>query len=373
MTKKLAVLSGKGGSGKTSLSLCIANLLSTCEIKTLLIDCDFSTNGATYFFETFLDSSESYYSVKGLINAPFPDEKDNKVISIHKYFDFIPSVSKIGETPIDSIDALFFTNDIFNHISKNYDVIIFDCQAGYSDVLKEILTGIDETLFVMEADTISSASIRSLYLKIGNLLTGKRKSYQVFNKVTSEEYEIYNKISGGTFFTNIESVLFDWTIRKAFALSQIPSLEKVSVRFYEQLLNICNVLFAESYYIEKLNNFSKKIISKKIQEEKFQLRDKISSLHNINKRKKYRILTITAVIYIIVIIVFTNVFFLDKYVCLFELIDKKTVFLLSSAFIGFFGISLLLDMITDLLKKRNEEIDYKRKLSSLEEDEKNYK
>lgn len=369
MTKKIAVLSGKGGSGKTSLSLCIANLLSTCEIKTLLIDCDFSTNGATYFFEKFLDSGESYCSVKGLINEALSDEKNNKVISIHEYFDFIPSVSKIGETPIDSIDTLFFSNEIFSHLSKRYEVIIFDCQAGYSDVLKDILTGIDETLFVMEADAISSASIRSLHLKIGHLLT--RKSFQVFNKVTAEEYEIYNKISGGTIFTNIESVLFDWTIRKDFALSQIPSLEKVSVRFFEQILNICNVLLAEKNYAERLNNFSKKIISKKIQEEKSQLYNKISSLHDTNKKTKSKILTITASFYVASAILISSIFFLDNHFSLFNPFDKKTFFLLISIFIGACCISLLLNMVTSLFKIKNEESSYKKKLIELEKDERN--
>ena len=52
MSTSIALMSGKGGSGKTSLALTIASILSECDIKVLMIDCDMATNGATYFFET---------------------------------------------------------------------------------------------------------------------------------------------------------------------------------------------------------------------------------------------------------------------------------------------------------------------------------
>ena len=43
-------MSGKGGSGKTTLSLTMAYMLSSCNLNVLLVDCDLSTNGATFFF-----------------------------------------------------------------------------------------------------------------------------------------------------------------------------------------------------------------------------------------------------------------------------------------------------------------------------------
>lgn len=67
MSKVLALLSGKGGSGKTTLALSIASMLSNCCLKVLLVDCDLSTNGATYFYEGKLSEKNndlgSFYSV----------------------------------------------------------------------------------------------------------------------------------------------------------------------------------------------------------------------------------------------------------------------------------------------------------------------
>lgn len=295
MPKKIALLSGKGGSGKTSLSLSISNLLANCGIKTLLLDCDFSTNGASYFFEDELNCEENVISLEQV----FLNHKENgNVVKIQKNFDFIPSVSKINGAKFDSGLWKNVNFSFVDKISKKYDVVIYDCQAGYSDILEMILPEIDETLFVMEADAISSASIRSLHLKIGNLL--KQKSYQVFNKVTKEEYEIYNKVAGGTFFTNVESVLFDWTVRKAFALSRLPNVDTVSNDFMTQILNICRVLLGSNEYKDKLNSFSKILTAKKIQEEKLLLEEKMKDLLDFKKKQKSKMLTLFVSAYTIV-------------------------------------------------------------------------
>ena len=55
MCKKLAVISGKGGSGKTSVSLALAQMLSKLGLISLLIDCDMSTHGATFFMKPSIE------------------------------------------------------------------------------------------------------------------------------------------------------------------------------------------------------------------------------------------------------------------------------------------------------------------------------
>ena len=109
--KILALLSGKGGSGKTTLALSMASMLSDCGIKVLLMDCDLCTNGATYFYESKLseqnDKITSFYKiVSGL------EYEDDLKISVNKYMDFIPSITQITkkntETYIyDERDVLF--------------------------------------------------------------------------------------------------------------------------------------------------------------------------------------------------------------------------------------------------------------------------
>jgi len=258
MSKALALLSGKGGSGKTTLALSMASMLSDCNIKVLLIDCDLSTNGATYFYESKLSSN--YKKIASFYEILFNEEVNNdyNFIGINPFLDFIPSISQITDENTKTYSYLITEKDKLNHlfykICSKYDITLFDCQAGYTDILKLILPLMDINLVVMEADAMSSAALRGLYLKIGNIISDK-KMYQLFNKVTKDEYEIYSKLSGGTVFTNIESIIFDWKIRKAFSVAQIPDIKSASANYGKQIYNVCKILLTEDKIQKRLHKY----------------------------------------------------------------------------------------------------------------------
>lgn len=287
MCKTISFLSGKGGSGKTTLALSMASMLSSCGIKVLLIDCDLSTNGATYFYEEKLSTKKN--RITSFYDILFNTNNKYKFVEINSNYDFMPSVTQITKK---STKTYTFKNDskfdAYNEICNNYDVVLFDCQAGYTDILKLILPSIDINLIVMEADAISSAAMRSLYLKIGDIVNEK-KIYQVFNKASKEEYEIYSKVSGGTVFTNIETIMFDWKIRKAFSVSQIPDMENTSANYGEQIYNVCSILFPDEFINEKLNKYKTILKMHSYKEKEEAIKNQISELNNKYKEKQNKI------------------------------------------------------------------------------------
>ena len=358
--KSLALISGKGGSGKTTLGLSLASLLSRCNIKVLLVDCDLSTNGATYFYEKKL--SEVKESITCFSDIIYNDNCSNiKCLNINQYYDFLPSIITITSKQKISMCISSNIDAFFKQVSSKYDVIIFDCQAGYSDVLKNLLPIIELNLAVMEADAISSSAMRSLYLKIGKLLND-RKIYQVFNKATSEEYEIYSKLYGGTIFTNIETVMFDWKIRKAFSVAQIPDMENTSANYGMQLLNISNILFPETSIQNKLKKFSTILEINKHYEEIKLLKEKISDINEKKEKQKKNFLrkaytTIIPMMSMMLVIIY-SISFLE------ELSDNNmmNVFLLS-LIVGICAVSMLFSffIVFDL---RGEQKDLYTKLSA---------
>lgn len=285
MCKSIALLSGKGGSGKTTLALSMATMLSECGVKVLLIDCDLSTNGATYFYEEKLAAKKnritSFYDI--LFN-----EKTAKMrfVEINENYHFLPSITQISKK---NTKVYTYKNDgsfsIYNEICQRYDIVLFDCQAGYTDILKLILPYTDIDLIVMETDAISSASIRSLYLKIGDIINEK-KLYQVFNKASKEEYEIYSKVSGGTVFTNIDTILFDWKIRKSFAVSQIPDMQNTSANYGAQIYNLCSILFTSNNVQDKLGKFKTILDMHMYQEKAYVIREKIDTISEKYKNNR---------------------------------------------------------------------------------------
>lgn len=314
MSTALAFLSGKGGSGKTTLALSMSHLLCKCNINVLLVDCDMSTNGATYFYESLLfkkNEKEQHQitSFNDLLNY----EKDiDEFIpcKINQYLDFIPSVPKyeVEEvfTDINNFKEPF--QKFINYTRSKYDVILFDCQAGYTSFLQILLPLMDIDLFVLETDSISGASMRSLHLKIGHFL-GQAHLYQVFNKATDEEFKIYSKIVG-TFFTNIGTLLFDWRIRQAFSRSQVPDIDNTSSKYGLDLCDICKIIFSDKNIQKNLQELSNHLLVRKLEKEYEQTEKELYDLEfkshvtkNNDRRKFFQIL-LSIFMYISIFIAF---------------------------------------------------------------------
>lgn len=96
MCKSIALLSGKGGSGKTTLALSMATMLSECGVKVLLIDCDLSTNGATYFYEEKLAAKKN--RITSFYDILFNEKTEMiKFVEINENYHFLPSITQISK------------------------------------------------------------------------------------------------------------------------------------------------------------------------------------------------------------------------------------------------------------------------------------
>ncbi len=274
-TRILALISGKGGSGKTVIGLSIANALSSINKKVLLIDCDTSTHGATYFFENLMDFSESITSLQEIAKS---ETVKIKPLKINNDFDFIPS-------SIDTSNNIYENPELIEttiiKLKTIYDVIILDCQAGYSEVMKSVISVSDKNLIVMEADSISASSIRVLFLQLGNKLSTKN-TLQIFNKLSDDERLIYDKIIGGTIFPNLPAIPFDWTVRASFSLGNIPDILSKESAFGIGVIRLCKSLFQQ--FSQDLNDLENNVVGdwfneirnnlKKMEEEKIFLKSK---------------------------------------------------------------------------------------------------
>lgn len=269
MALKLALLSGKGGSGKTTIALSLAKMLSECGLKTMLIDCDIATNGATYFFEAKLERTKNYLSLLNLFSS-FYERPAEKMLSVDNNFWFVPSNSLFSNNraPFPLQGCGLFTKNI-NICEKGFDVMIFDCQAGYSKLLDIILEMSTTNLIVLEPDAISSSSVRVLYAQVSNLIE-KTKTYQIFNKITEEEYSVYKQVNVGT-FTSLPPIKFNWEVRKAFVFSKIPEMGSTNVEFGNDVFTVANFLFPA--FEDSLSVYTHRILLQEKEEAEFTLQE----------------------------------------------------------------------------------------------------
>lgn len=246
MCISLALISGKGGSGKTTIGLSISEMLASCGKKILFIDCDMSTHGATYFFEPFITDKNNYLTTIEFFTKNIDKENkkilnEKKLLNVAKNIDFIPSCIDFSKPFFEDIRMEFSKND-YEILKNEYDLIVFDCQAGYSLVTDMILDITDYNLIVMEEDAISSSSVRVLHTQLSRQLDNS-KTYQVFNKLSDEDYEIYKKIVNGTIFTNLTPVMFDWSVKRAFIAHDLPEINENNPILTENIYNLTCEIF----------------------------------------------------------------------------------------------------------------------------------
>lgn len=254
---KLAMLSGKGGSGKTTLSLMLAKTMSAAGLKTLLVDCDMATHGLTYFFEG--DLGENILSLTDCVHL-FQGESATKesrefnvkcstasLISVDDKCEFIPSIIRVSDNAEfgfdDCIGAIQW---IIERYDTSFDLIIFDGQAGYSPFVQAIANVSDVILFVMELDSISVSATRVLYRRLCNgndESIDERNLYQVINKLDEEDRETFTKVVIGTMFENLPPLRFDWSIRRAFAECRIPNMASTHIELLYSVTSIITQLF----------------------------------------------------------------------------------------------------------------------------------
>ena len=165
----IALVSGKGGVGKTTITVNIAWLLSNTSAKVVVIDLDFQNLGCTGLIASHYNLQDS--------NAPALLQTDEKIENcpisltyITENLQFLPAAlitgtkerhDNIYEVPEDIYQRL---PKLLNHLHQRFsiDCFVLDCHGGI-DKTSFAAAGIcDYTFIVTEADTVTFAGTLSL-------------------------------------------------------------------------------------------------------------------------------------------------------------------------------------------------------------------
>jgi uncharacterized protein YjbI with pentapeptide repeats/cellulose biosynthesis protein BcsQ len=183
--KILAVTSGKGGVGKTTISLNIARQMSIAGIRTLIVDFDIHNKGATCLFMDKVAKSATQ-SITGImaqcpscsmdIGQKLAEEiklvdlgYENKLLLLPSA---LPDQMVKWESFVCSNESLvdFFRNFLEKVAARHHiDVILIDCYGGV-DTLTIAAAGIsDDLIIVNEPDVITFAGTLLLYKQLASV------------------------------------------------------------------------------------------------------------------------------------------------------------------------------------------------------------
>ena len=192
-TRTLSVTSGKGGVGKTTLTVNLAFTLAEMGKKVLILDGDIGLANIDIFMgirpkktlEDFFSGDESLQEI---------------IVKAHKNIHVIPSAS--GLIDLKSIDVYKrkMLMDEVGMLENTYDYLLVDTASGIDENVQYLNSSVQDVLVVVTPEPASMADAYALI----KLLHLNHKVYRfsiVANKVLSEKegkdiYARLNKVSG---------------------------------------------------------------------------------------------------------------------------------------------------------------------------------
>lgn len=213
MTKFLALISGKGGAGKTTTAINLACALNKLGKKTLVLEANFATPD--------LGPQLGLTSPKTSLNDFLKKNKSLQEVTHvhHSGLTFIPaslSYQDFKKTQPDKI------SEVFEHLENTSDFVLVDCPAGLGYELVQILKNTDEALIITNphlASVIDSLKSLELAQEHNNSLPGFILNFTFKGKNELKPEEIAHVLN----LPLIANIPYDKKIKKAL-YKQSPSM-----------------------------------------------------------------------------------------------------------------------------------------------------
>jgi flagellar biosynthesis protein FlhG len=171
---RIAVVSGKGGVGKTVITANLAARLSISGHRVLVVDADLGLAN----LDILLGVSPEFTLLDALHGRRSLDEV---LIHTEKGFDLMPAGSGLPEGALLTGILSDGVQDILKSLEQKYDIILFDAGAGVGDVVLFFAGLSDEILLIV---TPEPTSLMDSYatIKILNQLQGRNEFLLIVNQ-----------------------------------------------------------------------------------------------------------------------------------------------------------------------------------------------
>lgn len=227
----IAVVSGKGGSGKTMVATTMAKILDEQSIQTLLIDADIATGGMTYYLGMVkvktIAVGLSEYAKKGLgkiLNMggfqPIMGFKRGRFLGVGNHRKLRrdtaePELRGIIEKVISEAAEILG------------GVTIVDCRGGTDDTIMAVCNAADQILLVVEPDTTSYQASRHLVERLAESEYAFKLIGFVINKAFSDPTVIIRQGTSDFRCQHLSTIPFDLGAAKEFLIGEIPSTKSL--------------------------------------------------------------------------------------------------------------------------------------------------
>lgn len=227
----IALVSGKGGSGKTMLAVALAQGAALAGKSVVLIDTDFATAGLTYYL-TFRAFSKAKFGLSDLISKPDAVSNmtswagvGNPQAGDERWLDEVRLVP-IGDhrIPVDEVSEGMMSafRKALEEAKRIADIVIVDCRGGIDNQSIAVSMMVDEVLVVVETDTTSVRASQHLadeFLSFG--IKDKIAGF-VLNKVLDDPTSLAMTASSLLRVDYLGAIPFDIDATRSYIQGKVP-------------------------------------------------------------------------------------------------------------------------------------------------------
>lgn len=208
MPRIICVSSGKGGVGKTSISVNTAVALSQAGKRVLVVDGDLGLANVDIVLglsvkHTLRESVEEGVSL------------DEILVRIAPGFYVLPASSGVPEMASLSMEEQAFLTDALEQVMGGFDYVLIDCAAGIGDSVLWFNRWAHHSAVVLSSEPTSMTDAYAL-IKVMAAQEGKREFYLVVNNVKTKK-------EGGEVFNSMAAVLKKFLRIEPELLGILPS------------------------------------------------------------------------------------------------------------------------------------------------------
>lgn len=168
----IAVLSGKGGVGKTTISASLGCHYAASGLKTLVIDLDMGLRNLDLYYQT---QGDVVFDVSHVLDGFIP--LTDAVIQVPGYKDLYMLASSLQKS-FSVIDVHKF-QQLLNQAKEEFDLVILDAPAGADPLLVHLVARSDAILLVSNPYTPSLRSVDKLL----GIIDQNLPTFWILNKV----------------------------------------------------------------------------------------------------------------------------------------------------------------------------------------------
>ncbi|OQW76531.1 MAG: hypothetical protein BVN32_08915 [Proteobacteria bacterium ST_bin14] len=255
--KIVAVVSGKGGSGKTMFAVALAQGAAINDKKAILVDTDFATGGLTYYL-TFREFSNARVGLSDFLGSRPTDKPLSDWAAVGKSTrreeDWISNVklAPIGDQrrfreDMDNEIELAVRN-VLNQAVYISDLVVVDCRGGIDSQSIAVCRMADEIIVVVETDTTSIRASQHLADILSDENIKQKVVGFVLNKVMDDPTPLAKTASALLRLDYLGAIPFDIEATRSYIQGLIPDSNTL---FARHVFAILPRIFSD---LEKISN-----------------------------------------------------------------------------------------------------------------------